>query len=68
MNLTVELFPQRREVSINLPGGSSGLDLMRALRLAPDVHILVRDGSPIAIDEELREGDRVRVIAVVSGG
>ena len=68
MKVRVEFFPQRREATIELPANSSGHDLISSLHLSPDVHILVRDDAPIPIDEQLREGDRVRVIAVVSGG
>lgn len=41
---------------------------MRALSLAPDAHILIRGKEPIPEDEPLREGERIQVIAVVSGG
>ena len=68
MRIEVELFPQRRLTNIDLPAGSTGLDLVRSLGLSPDVHIIVRDGNPISIDETLSAGDRIRVIAVVSGG
>jgi len=68
MKVSVELFPQRRETIVELPARSNGRDLMKSLHLAPDVHILTLDDTPIPIDEELREGDRIRVIAVVSGG
>lgn len=68
MRIEVEFFPQKREVSVELVDESTGFDLVRALNLAPDVHILVRDGVPIPIDEALHDGNRIRVIAVVSGG
>ena len=68
MKVNVEFFPQRRETIVELPARSNGHDLMKSLLLATDVHILTRDDTPIPIDEELREGDRIRVIAVVSGG
>ena len=64
----MEFFPQRRDIIAELPARSNGHDLMESLLLAPDVHILVRDDVPIPIDEELKEGDCVRIIAVVSGG
>ncbi len=68
MRVEVELFPQRRTTTANLPAGSTGLDLVRSLGLSPDVHFLVKGEAPIPIDEVLEDGDRVRVIAVVSGG
>jgi len=47
---------------------ATGLDLLKKLGLAPDAHILLRVDVPIAVDEPLADGDRVRIIAVVSGG
>jgi sulfur carrier protein ThiS len=68
MRVTAELFPARETKAVDLPEGASGYDLMKRLDLAPDVHILVRGDVPIPIDEGLRDGEKVRVIAVVSGG
>ncbi|HTD81853.1 MAG TPA: MoaD/ThiS family protein [Thermoplasmata archaeon] len=68
MRVTAELFPARETKAVELPQGSCGYDLIKHLGLAPDVHILVRDDVPIPIDEKLRDGEQVRVIAVVSGG
>ena len=68
MRVIAELFPSRREEPIELGPNSKGLDLLRALRLAPDAHILVRRDIPIAVDEDLVDGDRIRVVTVVSGG
>ena len=68
MEIRVEFFPQGRRTAVSLPLRSSGLDLMKALNLPPDVHILVMRNFPIPIDTELNDGDEIRVIAVVSGG
>jgi len=68
MRVTAELFPARETRAIDLPEGASGYDLMKRLALAPDVHLLVRNDVPIPIDEKLVDGERLRVISVVSGG
>lgn len=68
MRITVEIFPTRREEAVDLEPNARGLDLLRELRLAPDAHILVRQDAPIAADEILADGDRIRVVGVVSGG
>ncbi|MEK6810751.1 MAG: MoaD/ThiS family protein [Candidatus Thermoplasmatota archaeon] len=68
MRITAELIPGHITKDLELPEGASGYDLIKTLNLAPDVHILARDDVPIPIDETLRDGDRLRVIAVVSGG
>jgi sulfur carrier protein ThiS len=68
MRIVAEIVPARREEQIELASNATGLDLLRTLRLAPDAHILVRHDIPITTDEPLANGDRVRVVAVVSGG
>ncbi len=68
MRVTAKLIPGRAEREVELPEGATGYDLMKSLNLAPDVHIIARRDVPIPVDETLRDGDRVRVIAVVSGG
>jgi len=68
MRVMAEILPAHKEQVVQLDEKANGSDLLRALRLAPDAHILVRGDVPIAIDERLVEGDRIRVLAVVSGG
>lgn len=68
MRVTAELFPARETKTVDLPDHASGYDLMQRLGLAPDAHILIRQDVPIPIDEKLVTGERLRVIAVVSGG
>ena len=68
MRVDVELHPGTVRRAVDLPAEATGLDLVRALGLAPDAHLLVREGTPIPEDEALRDGERIRVVAVVSGG
>jgi sulfur carrier protein ThiS len=62
------LHPNGVRRSLELPPNAKGLDLLSALKLAPDGHILVRGDVPLPEDELLLAGERIRVIAVVSGG
>jgi sulfur carrier protein ThiS len=68
MRVEVELHPGDARRSVELPPSATGSDLVKSLGLAPDVHILVRGNAPIPEDEALRDGERIRVVAVVSGG
>ena len=68
MRITAEILPTRREEILELGPSPTGLDLLRTLRLAPDAHILVRRDVPIAADEPLVAGERIRVVGIVSGG
>ena len=68
LRVTVETLPAHREQVLELPNGATGFDLLKTLRFAPDAHLLVRDEAPIPLDEPLRDGEKIRVIPVVSGG
>jgi sulfur carrier protein ThiS len=68
MRVTAEVLPSRREEEVELGPESTGLDLLRALRLPPDGYVLIRDDLPIPADEPLVEAERIRVIRIVSGG
>jgi len=69
MKVVVELLPSRKETkTLDLAPGSNAEDAIRALGLFPDAWIPVREGSPIPTDEELRDGDLLKLIGVVSGG
>ncbi len=68
MHLTVELIQARRTESVTLPTGATGLDLLRQLHLAPDAHLVIRDDSPIPVDEPLVDGERLRILSAISGG
>ena len=68
MRVMAEIVPSRREEFVELTPSSRGLDLLKALHLAPDAHILFRGDAPIPVDENLVDGDRIRVVGVVSGG
>ena len=68
MRVMVEIVPSRRQEFVELTPSARGLDLLKALHLAPDAHILFRGDAPIPVDENLVDGDRIRVVGVVSGG
>ena len=68
MRVRVEPLPGGAEREIELPASACGADLVKALGLALDAHILVRGDDPIPEDEPLRDGERIRLLAVVSGG
>jgi sulfur carrier protein ThiS len=68
MRVLAEVLPGRREEALLLNDAPTGLDLLRALHLAPDAHVLIRAGLPIPADEPLVDGERIHVIRIVSGG
>ncbi len=68
MKVTVRFIPSKEAREVELEDGSTGMALIDFLSLTPDSHILARSEQPIPIDEELRDGESVTLISVVSGG
>ncbi|MEJ2013633.1 MAG: MoaD/ThiS family protein [Anaerolineales bacterium] len=64
MSATLRLRDQRFEVRHGMTVRSA----MLALVLEPDAYLATRDGELITDDEILREGEEIRLIAVISGG
>ena len=69
MKVKVKLFPKGKKFEdMNLKDGSRGLELLDKMGLAPDAHIISRKSGPIPLDEKLREGEKISIIQVISGG
>ena len=69
MNIMVKLLPQGKDIGdVEISDGSTGLELLGKLNLAPDAHIMTREGNPIPMDEELKDGENIEIIQVISGG
>lgn len=69
MRVTVHLLPTRKETfTLDLPDGATAEGAIRALGLMPDGWLAIRDGEPLPSDEELLDGDELRLVSVVSGG
>lgn len=64
--MSAVLIVRRQEVVV--PDGQTIRDALQALDLHPEQFLAVRDGKVVSVDEVLREGDVVRLVAAVSGG
>ncbi len=68
MRVTADLVQAHQVQEVELAPKATGMDLLERLGLAPDAHVLLRGDRPIPVDEPLLEGERLIVLAVVSGG
>lgn len=57
-----------REKEFEVKAGMTLLDALKKSGIVPESVIAMRDGEMIADDEVLRNGDEVKLIAVISGG
>ncbi|HLD81344.1 MAG TPA: MoaD/ThiS family protein [archaeon] len=53
---------------LELGKGSTGRDVLKALKLNPESVLLVKNGVLVTEDEPLGEGDEVKLLNVASGG
>ena len=59
---------QEKERELDLPEGARADDAPRALGIRPELVLVFRHDRPLASDAPLAEGDRIRILRVVSGG
>lgn len=57
-----------RKQTFQLAGPLSVKDALRALGLSPETHLVVRDGVLLEEDDQLQDGDVVRLVSAISGG
>lgn len=57
-----------KERDLDLPEGALADDAPRALGIRPELVLVFRDDRPLPGDAPLRDGDRIRILRVVSGG
>lgn len=68
MMVHVSIAPRGDQSEEELPEGAKAADLVRQLGLPTAACLVLRDSSPIPIDEPLMDGDALEVIYVASGG
>lgn len=57
-----------KERDLELAPGAVADDAPRAIGIRPELVLVFRDGRPLPGDAPLAEGDRIRILRVVSGG
>lgn len=57
-----------KERDVELADGALADDAPRAIGIRPEMVLVFRDNEPLPGDAPLRDGDRLRIVRVVSGG
>jgi sulfur carrier protein ThiS len=65
--LPIKLILRKKEYQIESPSIQVKTALQQ-LNLSPEAHLLVRDGDLLNENDWLRDGDEVKIVAVISGG
>lgn len=67
VHATLHGFAEKERV-LELAAGARADDAPRALGIRPELVLVFRDQRPLPADEPLLEGDKIRILRVVSGG
>ena len=68
MKIQVTIFDAKSTEELEVPDKSTAYDVIRSLKLQPDILIVTRNNQPIPIDESLKDQDKLKLIRVISGG
>lgn len=69
MKVRITLLPSgKKSAVVELPKGATAEEAIRKLDLYPDAWIPVRNNTPVPLDTPLKDGEEMKLIAVVSGG
>jgi sulfur carrier protein ThiS len=68
MRVRVRVLEELEEREVELPEGSTVLGLLSALGLEGRGVVVVRERKVLGEGEELKEGDRIRILPVAIGG
>ncbi|PNX47617.1 MAG: hypothetical protein BV457_05340 [Thermoplasmata archaeon M9B1D] len=68
MEITVKLSRTKEIKKINLQKEPIVLDMLKKINLKPDTVVVLSENKPISIDEELKDGQKLTILQVSSGG
>lgn len=64
--MAVKMILRKKEYEVEAKGTLK--DALKQLNLSPEAYLAMRNGEMITEDEVLKDGDVIRLIAVISGG
>ncbi|AAY80962.1 MoaD/ThiS family protein [Sulfolobus acidocaldarius] len=68
MKVTVELVRENKIIEVELPERARVRDLLKKIGYRVQGSVVVKNSLPIIEDEELKDGDKLRVFLAASGG
>ena len=68
VSMEIEVTSMGKQKRVKLKEGATGEDLLHALNLLPDGVLIVNRSVPIPYTSKLKDGDKLKVIRVASGG
>ena len=66
--MAITFILRKQEISLEVENTMMVKDALRQLGYSTETHLVVKDGELLNENEPLRDGDRVKLVAVISGG
>ncbi len=68
MMIQINILPEKNVKEQEIQKSTTVGDVIKSMHIKPDTVIAMRDNTPIPIDETIKEGDKITIIKVSSGG
>jgi len=68
MKIRVKLIPQNTTQEIEIQKGSTIIDLLRMIHRRPDSVIVLKNKTPLPVDDIIPDDQELSIIQVASGG
>jgi len=69
MRIEIKLYPENKTIALDFKVESATvMDVLSRLNIKPDTVVVIKDNDPIPIDEGVKDGDKLKIIKVASGG
>jgi len=68
MKIRVKLIPQNTIQEIDIKKGSTVIDLLRMIHRRPDSVIVLKNKTPLPVDDVIPDDQELSIIQVASGG
>jgi sulfur carrier protein ThiS len=68
MKIKVKIVPRNVQQEVDVKKGSTVAELLRLMQLRPDAFIILKNNSPIPIDEIVDGNQELCLLQVASGG
>ena len=69
MRIETKLYPENKTTALDFKVESATvMDVLSRLNIKPDTVVVIKDNDPIPIDDDVKDGDKLKIIKVASGG
>jgi sulfur carrier protein ThiS len=68
MKIRVKFIPQNTSQEIDIKNGSTVIDLLRTIHRRPDSVIVLKNKTPLPVDDVILDDQELSIIQVASGG